>query len=94
MPFDLKMPSPIKQSVAIKSAAIIEAEPDTQTCNTSHRETLSDNNKPCPHRRACESEPKYTWRTDPYYNEESIRERLKAAKAKIMPVSVNDTKMN
>ena len=92
MPFDLKMPSPIKQSVTIKSAAIVEAEPDAQTRNTSHRETLSDNSTPCPHQRACESEPLYNWRTDPYYNEESIRERLKAAKAKILPVSVNDTK--
>ena len=47
-----------------------------------------------PHQHACESEPLYNWRTDPYYNEESIRKRLKAAKAKILPVSVNDTKMN
>ena len=44
-----------------------------------------------PHRRACESEQGYNWRTDPYYNKESIRERLKASKAKILPVSVFDS---
>ena len=27
MPFDLQMPSPIKQSVAIKSATLVETEP-------------------------------------------------------------------
>ena len=31
------------------------------------------------------------WRTDPRYNEDAIRERLKAAKAEILPVSVMDT---
>ena len=44
-----------------------------------------------PHQRACESEHGYDWRTDPYYNEESIRERLKASKAKILPASVFDS---
>ena len=73
---------PEPESTAVKPADIVEAEPDAQTRNTSHRETLSDNSTPCPHQRACESEPEYNWRTDPYYNEESIRKRLKAAKAK------------
>ena len=73
---------PEPESTAVKPADIVEAEPDAQTRNTSHWETLSDNSTPCPHQRACESEPEYNWRTDPYYNEESIRERLKAAKAK------------
>lgn len=35
-----------------------------------------------PYRRACEYEPGYNWRTDPYYDEDAIRERMKAAKAK------------
>ena len=39
MPFDLKMPSPIKQSVAIKSATLVETEPDAQT-TTRHTEKL------------------------------------------------------
>lgn len=34
-----------------------------------------------PYRRKCESEPGYDWRTDPYYSEDAIRERLKATKA-------------
>lgn len=45
-----------------------------------------------PHQRECEFEPGYNWRTDPYYDEHAIRERMKAAKAKVLPISVNDTK--
>lgn len=44
-----------------------------------------------PNRRSCEYEPGYNWRIDPYYNEDAIRERMKAAKDKVQPVSVNDT---
>ena len=33
-----------------------------------------------PYRRPCEFEPGYNWRTDPYYSEEAIRTRMKAAK--------------
>lgn len=45
-----------------------------------------------PHRRASEYEDGYDWRTDPYYDEDAIRERMKADKARVLPVSVNDNK--
>lgn len=45
-----------------------------------------------PNRRACEYDDGYDWRTDPYYDEDAIRERMKAAKARVLPVSVNDRK--
>jgi len=36
-----------------------------------------------PYRRACEFEPGYDWRTDPYYDEQAIRARLYASKQQI-----------
>ena len=80
MQFDLQMPSQPKSTPIPNETLDRPEEPDTGLCDTSAPETLSDNSTPC--RRTCESEPGYNWRTDPYYNEESIRERLKAAKAK------------
>ena len=47
-----------------------------------------------PYRRPCEYEAGYDWRTDPYYDENAIRERLQKAKAKALPVSVKDRKRN
>ena len=32
-----------------------------------------------PHRRECEREPGYNWRTDTYYSEANIRARLQAS---------------
>ena len=40
-----------------------------------------------------ENAPDYDWRTDPYYAEDAIRERMKAAKAEHLPVSVMDRKV-
>ena len=54
----------------------------------------SDHSARDPHCRACEYEPGYDWRTDPYYDEDAIRNRMKSAKAEHLPVSANDTKEN
>ena len=54
--------------------------------------TSNDTPRRDPYRRECEFEPGYNWRTDPYYNEDAIRERMKAAKAEKQPASVNDRK--
>ena len=36
-----------------------------------------------PYRRACEFEDRYDWRTDPFYSEDAIRERLLAGQAEM-----------
>ena len=44
---------------------------------------IPEQNTRDPYRRACEFEPGYDWRTDPYYDEDAIRERLRATKAQM-----------
>ena len=51
-------------------------------CNLSRKKSEQPNlPSRDPHRRDCEYEPGYDWRTDPYYNADAIRERLKDAKS-------------
>ena len=61
-----------------------------QKVNTSNDVTKPDTPTRDLHRRECEFDPGYNWRTDPYYSEDAIRERMKAAKAEKQPVNVND----
>lgn len=49
--------------------------------NTTVKNEQNTTSRRDPNRRPCEYEPGYDWRTDPYYDEHAIRERLKAAKS-------------
>lgn len=86
MPFKFEVP---------KIPSPPEARPGQKSC-APPEDATPNNNFPPPerevNRRECESAPGYDWRTDPYYNEEAIRERLKAAKAKVLPIRINNTK--
>ena len=81
MEFNFKLPIPTDQT----SSKMMDTPTPPPENKTSH--STRD-----PHRRACEYEPGYNWRTDPYYDEDAIRERLKAAKAAVLPTSANDRK--
>ena len=82
------VPTPPPETKVSESLAKSEPNETELSSGKSHSDDIDRD----PYRRECEFEPGYDWRTDPYYTESAIRERMKATKAKVQPVSVNDTK--
>ena len=86
MEFNLKLPTPADQTPILPpETKKTQTAPDVSDIpiSSDHIESVTSDPTPPsrdPHRRPCEYEPSYDWRTDPYYDEEPIRERLKAAK--------------